>query len=255
MALSLPELLKKSRFQVSAYSKHDLFDILTAADASSVGDSNVKLQSLIDKIAQLTTDIANLTTALNSHQETSRKQVDDMQAQLIKQSNIIIKQQLYLERIDRKERECNIVLLGVPEEGVALEGATSDTEKVSKVWEAASITCEIKSQKRLGQPGIYKDGTARRGPRPLLLVVGSQQDRDATLVKSKELNTPGKEAFKKIFIKKDVHPSVREEWKRLHDVVKAEKERDSEANIYLDFKGRKVMKDESVIDQWALQGF
>ena len=86
---------------------------------------------------------------------------------------------------------------------------------MKKVWETAGITFEVKSSKWLGKRESYQDGTPRRGPRPILVVVNSRNDRDAALDKSKELKTPGNENFKNIFIKKDVHPSVRAEWKRL----------------------------------------
>ena len=87
--------------------------------------------------------------------------------------------------------------------------------------------------------------------------MASRDDRDAALDRSKELKESGKENFKKIFIKKDVHPSVRAEWKRLHDVVKNEKERpgNAKSDIRLDFKARKVFKDGVIIDQWNMQGF
>ena len=148
-------------------------------------------------------------------------------------------------------------MLGVPEDSVALKGTTNDNDKVTKVWQTAGINCAIKSSKRLGKPGTYRDGTPRRGPRPILVVVASRDDRDVALDRSKELKTFGNENFKKIFIKKDVHPSVRAEWKRLHDVVKTEKERpgNAESDIRLDFKARKVYKDGQIIDQWSMQGF
>ena len=254
MAESLKDLLKKSRSQMNTYKKEELLDILVAADKSD-GESNI--QSLIDSIAMLTGEISSLRTSLNVHQEATRKQVEDLKEQVLKQSSIISKQQLYLEQLDRKERECNIVLLGVPEDSETLDGATSDHDKVVKVWQAASITCAIQSSKRLGKPGNYQDGTPRRGPRPILIVVNSRNDRDAALDKSKELKTPGNGNYKNIFIKKDVHPSVRAEWKRLHEVVKIEKDRpgNSESVIYLDFKARKVFKDGNLIDQWNMQGF
>ena len=151
-----------------------------------------------------------------------------------------------MERIDRKERECNLVILGVPENSEALLDATNDTDKLNKVWETAGITCNIKSFKRIGNPD-------RR--RPMLVVVDSREDRDAALEKAKGLKEI--EVFKKIFIKKDSHPSVRAEWTRLHEVVKLEKARPENTghNISLDFKTRKVYKDGTVIDQWNMQGF
>ena len=118
------------------------------------------------------------------------------------------------------------------------------------MWETAGITCTFKSARRLGKPG---------GPRsrPILAEVDSRTERDTALDKAKGLKSSNKEAYKKIFIKKDVHPSVRAEWTRLHEVVKKEKERpgSSESNIRLDFRERKVYKDGSVIDQWNMSGF
>ncbi len=47
-----------------------------------------------------------------------------------KQGEIIARQQRYLEAIDRKERETNLVITGVPDEDEALEGATSEQDNV-----------------------------------------------------------------------------------------------------------------------------
>ena len=100
---------------------------------------------MITSIANLTTEIINLKKSLQESQETTNKQVDALRQQVIKQSEIIAKQQLYLEQLDRKERECNIVLLGVPEDTESLGGATTDVDKIKKVWDTAGITCSIKS--------------------------------------------------------------------------------------------------------------
>ena len=148
-----------------------------------------------------------------------------------------------------KDRERNLVILGILEDPEALEGATTDIDKLKKVWDAAGITCSIKSIQRLGQTG----GSRRR---PVLAVVESRADRDTTLEKAKNLKT-STETYKRIFIKKDVHPSVRAEWKRLHEVVQREKERpeNTDCNIILNFRERKVYKDSVMIDQWNMQSF
>ena len=59
-------------------------------------------------------------------------------------------------------------------------------------------------------------------PRPLLVVVDSKSIRDDMLEKSKKLREL-QENYKKIYIKKDSHPEVRKEWKRLRDAEDAEK--------------------------------
>ena len=150
--------------------------------------------------------------------------------------------------MDSKERECNLVILGVPEEREALDGATNDTDKVTKVWEAADITSTVKSLRRIGRV----DASKRR---PILVEVVSRADRDSALEKAKSLKEI--ETYKKIFVKKDQHKSVRDEWKRLHEVFKTEKERPSNVNCSIEFnyRERKIYKDGAVIDQWSMQSF
>ena len=247
MATNLNDLLKLSRSQLNGYKKEQILDILEAADSS---DGNGNIQTLISSIANLTTEITSLKTSMSEHNESNRKQIDELNQRVSKQDEIIAKQQLYVEQLDRKERECNLIILGVPEDNETLEGATNDIEKINKVWETAGISCNFKSTRCLGKPG---------GPRsrPILAEVDSWLERDTALDKAKGLKSSNKEAYKRIFIKKDVHPSVRAEWTRLHEVVKKEKERpgSSDSNIRLDFKERKVYRDGVVIDQWNMSGF
>ena len=185
---------------------------------------------------------------MKEYQDTTNTQVAELRQQIVKQNDVIAKQQLYLEQLDRKERECNLVVLGVPEDTEALEGATTDVDKLKKVWETAGITCSIKSTRRLGKAG----GPRRR---PVLAVVESRADRDTTLEKAKNLKS-STETYKRIYIKKDVHPSVRAEWKRLHKVVQKEKDRPENVgrHINFDIRERKVYKDAVLIDQWNMQG-
>ena len=55
-------------------------------------------------------------------------------------------------------------------------------------------------------------------------------------------------------LKKDQHPSIRNEWGRLHAVVREEKAKAENAGctISLDPKKREVLKDGTVIDQWRM---
>ena len=130
MATNLNDLLKLSRSQLNGYKKEQILDILEAADSS---EGNGNIQTLISSIANLTTQITSLQTSMSEHNESNRKQIDELNQRVSKQDEIIAKQQLYLEQLDRKERECNLIILGVPEDSETLEGATNDTEKVKKV--------------------------------------------------------------------------------------------------------------------------
>ena len=123
-------------------------------------------------------------------------------------------------------------------------------EMLNKVWDAAGINCTVKSQRRIGQP----DASKRR---PILVEVASKSDRDSATEKGKELKTHSSDIYKKIFIKKDQHPSVRQEWSRLHAVFKTEKERPciGGLDIQFNFRERKIYRDGVVIDQWSMQNF
>ena len=209
---------------------------------------------VLDAVNKLTDHMKDLKTSFDDHRAATNKEIEDLKATvkeqgetITKYGEAIAKQQAYIERLDRKERECNLVILGVPEGNESFEGATNDPDKVKKVWEAAQITCGVKSIRRLGNPD--------RDRRPMLVEVYSKTDRDAAYHKAKSLKE--KDRYKKVFIKKDTHPSVRAEWTRLHEVVKIEKDRPENAgcSISLDYKERKVYKDGVVIDKWSMQGF
>ena len=244
MAQNLTDLLKLNKAQLSRLGKTELVDILDAAREERVNGQD--MSKLIVSITNLTSEVAQLSTTLKKHQESTDRQVSNLKQQVAKQNEVISKQQVFLEQLDRKERECNLVILGVPEGAEALDGATEDNAKVKKVWEVAGITCSIKSSKRIGNP---------EKRRPILVVVNSREDRDAALDKAKRLKDM--EIYKRIFVKRDTHPSVRAEWTRLHEVVRREKENPDNAlcDITLDYRARKVYKNGSVIDQWNMQGF
>ena len=84
-----------------------------------------------------------------------------------------------------------------------------------------------------------------------MVVLDSKTSCDKILEKAKKLKEAGV-IYGKIYMKKDVHPSVRNEWKRLRDVEKREKEKPEIAgcNILLDTKERKLYRDGIVIDCW-----
>lgn len=60
--------------------------------------------------------------------------MDALEIKLEKQAEIIFKQELYLEGLDRKERRSNLVILGVPDEQEYHRGAVNNADKLQKVW-------------------------------------------------------------------------------------------------------------------------
>lgn len=246
MAKSLTDLRRMQRNQLSRLTKEDLIDSILAAPAADDG----QLVELTNKLLNLTTEVAELRRAVTQSDRGINKKFEELQGQVIKQGEIISKQQRYLEILDRKDREKNLVITGVPDENEALEGATSERDKLIKIWSEAGIQDEVGTHRRLGAMG------AQNRRRAILISVDSKEARDRILGKAPQLKQAGR-AYEKIYIKKDVHPSIRNEWKRLHDAEKAEKERPENAGcvIHLDTRERKLYRDGIVIDAWNQLSF
>ena len=85
-----------------------------------------------------------------------------------------------------------------------------------------------------------------------MVTVASREAREKILGKASTLKQAGGD-FSRIYIKKDVHPSIRLEWRRLREVEKKEKERPENSGcvIRLDTQERKLYRDGVVIDQWS----
>jgi len=117
-------------------------------------------------------------------------------------------QQAFMERMDAKDRERNLILRGVPT-GI-YDGRTTDEEKVKRVLEIINvprINITLGSLKRIGT--VNPDNPAI--PRPILLSVASKYERDQILNLARQETVH----LGDIRVSKDLHPAVRKEWKRL----------------------------------------
>ncbi|MPC74286.1 hypothetical protein E2C01_068643 [Portunus trituberculatus] len=153
-----------------------------------------------------------------------------------------------MEMIDRKEREKNLVVLGLPDEIKSLQGVSEDADNIKKVWEKIGADWDqVESYRRLGVRG--------NRPRPMLITMTTRDAKDSAL-NTKALKTAG-ESFNRVYVKKDVHPSVRVEWKRLRDAEEKEKQRPENAGceIRLNTREKKLYRDNVVIDTWRPKFF
>ena len=93
-----------------------------------------------------------------------------------------------------------------------------------------------------------------RRKRPLLLTIRDKDTRSRILTNAKKLKDAG-DHYTGIFVKKDVHPGVRKEWKRLREAEEREKERPENVGcvIRLDTRQRKLNCDNNIIDCWNPQ--
>ncbi|MPC49971.1 hypothetical protein E2C01_043788 [Portunus trituberculatus] len=160
-----------------------------------------------EKLNRILEELTHMRRKMVEADNENKAKMKDMAETIEKQSTIIMQHQLFMEQMDRQMRETNLVLFGVPDEQVALDGTTTEDAKIQKVMSAVEAGPElvVRSHKRLGQ---HIQGSNR--PRPLLVKVASKSMRDKVLEKTTSLkNMP--EPYKRIYIKKDSHPEVRKE--------------------------------------------
>lgn len=246
MARPLSELKKMQRTQLGRLTKDDLIDSIMATPLAREGG----MEEVTSRLGVLISEVTELRKVITARDSEVDKKFDQMQQQIDKQAYIIERQQRYLEAVDRKERENNVVITGVPDEGESLEGSTTEETKLEKIWARLGADYQVKSHRRLGSQG------SNNKRRPVLVTLENKACRDQVLERARQLKQAGGE-FQKIYVKKDVHPSIRMEWKRLRDAASREKERPENAGcvIRLDTRERKLYRDGEVIDSWSQQGF
>ena len=130
MTKSLSELRKLQRTQLTRLTKEDSIDSILAEPEREDG----LVQVLMDKMTALVTEVTELKKVVISPDSAINKKFTALQAQVDKQAEIIVKQQRFLETLDRKEREMNLVITGVPDEHESLEGESTDGSKLNKIW-------------------------------------------------------------------------------------------------------------------------
>lgn len=231
------------RTQLTRINKEELIDSILAAQGE--GESSV-LKSLEEKLDTVMAEVAELKRTLMSPESFVGKKFAELNERVEKQAEIIARQQRYLEMIDRKDREMNVIVLGLPDENEALDGATTDVDKLNRLMNKVGVDNVQYQQRRLGTAG-----EGQRRNRPLLLTIRDQDTRLRVLANAKHLKTAGG-VYSKIYVKKDVHPGVRKEWRRLREAEQREKERPENigCDIRLDTRERKLYRDHEVIDSW-----
>lgn len=112
------------------------------------------------------------------------------------------------------------------------------------------------THRRQGGRSNQASGGAPPRAYPILLAIADKSQRPTILHNASRLKDSG-DNFSRIYIKKDVHPSVRKEWRRLRDVETAEKAKPENVGcvIHLDTLERKLYKDNVVINTWNAQFF
>lgn len=169
MARPMSEMRKISLSQISWLNKDDRVDSILASSEQAAGSS--QFSTFSETLNSLLEEVAELKKALTAPDGVMNK-FAELQAQSDRQANVTERQQEFLETEDRKEREKNFVVLGLPDENESLHGAIADAEKIGNVWvRIGAEQDQIVSYQRLG---------ARRGdrPRPVLLTMTTRDAKE-----------------------------------------------------------------------------
>lgn len=146
----------------------------------------------------------------------------------------------FLETVDEKSRQRNLIVFGVPDE---LEGEKEDEKKLEKIFEklhckdiATGFTFE---RFRKAGNGMTK---------PILVVLPDNKTRKKILQKKGQL-VGG--AYADIKLKRDQHAAIRREWSRLRKVFDDENAKpENQDRMEFDRKERVVKRDGQIIDSW-----
>ena len=164
------------------------------------------------------------------------------------QNKILSAQQKFLEDIDAENRGKDLIVLGLKES----EG--EDRDDFTRVLQAVGVDpnqIKVSSIRRLGR----RDEENQDKKRPMKVTFEEKSMRNNILKNAKKLKDLDEEnPLKKVFLKPDVHPKIRQEEKRLYEVFKSEKAKRDNVGIPVtyDRKARVVKRNGEEIDRFRL---
>lgn len=202
-----------------------------------------EIRSMKVTMERVTTAIENI-EGIKEELIEMKKENAEIKEKLKQQGMIIKHHQAFMERVDTKERGCNLIIMGITEGSV--NDDVTKTRATLTVLDT-DVDSDVKNIKRLGVRETNKN-------RPILVELTSMEERNR-IVDAARGN--GAEELEGIRIKKDVHPSVRAEWRRLFQVKEEEEKKAANAGctITIDIRKRQVLRDGQVIDSWCNQLF
>ena len=235
MVTTLDVLVKKTDKQTEKLNQLDAIQNSISnleAKVESNAEKLLRHETEIDKIKQLEQKVERIETVSGDQFEDLYKSLDYMQR--------------YCEGVDARMRGRNLILLGVGENDTNL--GENDLERVQKVIEK---TDAIPSE-QLGELIIKRLGNEhpQERARPIHVTLEDHDKQWKILKKAKDLkNTTG---FTDIYIKRDVHPTIRKELSRLRKREREERDDpvNSGATIVYDWKSRTLKRNGVIIDRF-----
>ena len=200
-------------------------------------------ENMDDKLKDIDKKIEDFEVSISDLVAPFQKIIPDLATinqSLIKHRQIIEKQQRFLDIVDARARGNNLVVIGIPETDDS-GAAPDDGTKLGVVFKACGVDNARFTYKRLGA----KTATCLR---PLLVTLADIANRVRILENKHKLKSVND--FSKVFIKKDSHPLVRAEWKRLYDIMRSEKNKIDNENKEISIKDGKLYVGDTVVDEF-----
>ena len=204
-----------------------------------------------EEVASLNNRVNVLKSAKNEVPDTNLSKLQQLEQRLkdsISELESLDQGQVYnqklLEEMDAASRKNNLIITGVPEENVHTDLGTKDIERVENIVLKTGITVHRNNLRirRLGQ-------VAERA-RPILVTLDCHNTCREIRINANKLKEVSNCA--NIFIRKDVHPTLRHEANRLRIKEREEKEKPENigAHIVYDRKERVLLRDGMIIDRF-----
>ena len=239
--LTLDEYREMTPTQNQNVTKNRLIGLIDAAidnEPNFGNNANNKLDLILNKLQSM--------EKKNESYDNEIKRIDNT---VNEHSNILSVQQKFLEDLDADRRAQHLIVLGLKE-----DHRGTDREKFLDVVETIGVepySVKIESMVRLGT----RDKNELQKTRPMKVTFETSNMRDSVLRNAVKLkDQPEESHYRKIYLKKDMHPKVREEEKRLYEVWKAEKNKAVNAGkeVLFDRKRRVVTCNGEEVDRFQL---
>ena len=155
-----------------------------------------------------------------------------------------------MEDLDGEKRSKHIIVLGLKE-----ERDVADLDKFNDIVNVVglnpAVDIKVENIVRLGT----RDENEQNRIRPIKVTLETMQMRNDVLKKASKLKDQEEgSVYRKVFLKRDTHPDVRAEEKRLYEVFKAERDKPENAGkeVLFDRKARVVTVNKEEVDRFRL---
>ena len=235
--------IKKPALQVilDAIASDDEIDVHGAAVVEKLNEILREIKEMKEKNTRYDEEIKRLNSVIND------------------QNKVLAAQQKFLETIDTDRRGQHLIVLGLAEnaapEGNDEDGDEYDKEQFNLILQTIAVAPNSVKVKCIERLGKLEEGVTNQRRRPIKVTFETRSMRDSVLRNASKLKDQGEhDPFKRVFLKRDVHPDIRKEEKRLYDVFKAERDKPQNADfeVVFDRKKRVVTVNGEEIDRFKL---